>query len=163
MLDGRDVIFYYLRKKLKRIFGDHYKYTTANYFFNDCTRATHSRYYDTLYDDSISSREHYERVVVTSGHERSIMNMIKGCCIPARYPWHLVDKVYIPVNYNDDFDWMFAVIVLQERTIHVYNSSWGSRCIKSPFEIQKMAVMLSTYLLDSGFFKKNISNRLVKA
>ncbi|PHU19214.1 hypothetical protein BC332_10365 [Capsicum chinense] len=41
---------------------------------------------------------------------------------PAGLPWYLVDEVYIPINYVDEFHWVLAVVVLKERHIRVYDS-----------------------------------------
>ncbi|PHT70293.1 hypothetical protein T459_25397 [Capsicum annuum] len=46
------------------------------------------------------------------------------------------------------------VIDVQERLIHVYGSLTSKRKKEPPIEIQKLAVMLPTYLLDNGFYDK---------
>ncbi|PHT93957.1 hypothetical protein T459_01839 [Capsicum annuum] len=50
-------------------------------------------------------------------NEECLINIIKGFSIPAGLPWHLVDEVYIPINYGDEFHWVLAFVVLKERRI----------------------------------------------
>ena len=46
------------------------------------------------------------------------------------------------------------MIVLKERLIRVYDSLSSKRKKEPPIEIQKLAVMLSTYLSDNDFYDK---------
>ncbi|PHT30053.1 hypothetical protein CQW23_30358 [Capsicum baccatum] len=55
-------------------------------------------------------------------NEECLINIIKGFSILVDIPWHLVDEVYIPINYGDEFHWVLAVVVLKERHIRVYDS-----------------------------------------
>ncbi|PHT52967.1 hypothetical protein CQW23_07429 [Capsicum baccatum] len=57
-----------------------------------------------------------------SRNEKCLINIIKGFSILDGLPWHLVDEVYIPINYGDEFHWVLAVIVLKNRRIRVYDS-----------------------------------------
>ncbi|KAF3662464.1 hypothetical protein FXO38_11165 [Capsicum annuum] len=50
-------------------------------------------------------------------NEECLINIIKGFSIPPGLPWHLVDEVYIPINYGDEFHWVLAFVVLKERRI----------------------------------------------
>ena len=52
---------------------------------------------------------------------------MKGFSIPVGLPWHLVDDVYIPINYDGDFHWVLVVVELNKRLIRVYDSSLGTR------------------------------------
>ncbi|KAF3637407.1 60S ribosomal protein L30 [Capsicum annuum] len=36
-------------------------------------------------------------------NEECLINIIKGFSITAGLPWHLIDEVYIPINYGDEF------------------------------------------------------------
>ncbi|KAF3633196.1 putative protein EIN4-like [Capsicum annuum] len=76
--------------------------------------------------------------------------------IPAGLPWHLVDKVYIPINYDDEFHWVLAVVILKERRIRVYDSILQRRHFGPSSEIQKMVKILPTYLDMSGFLDQKI-------
>ncbi|XP_015061027.1 uncharacterized protein LOC107007075 [Solanum pennellii] len=81
---------------------------------------------------------------------------MKGYAMPFGRPWHLTDDVYVPVNSDAEFHWVFAVVALKERCIKVYDSmSSNSSNRKLSSEIQKMATMLPKYLELSGFFAQN--------
>ncbi|PHT32411.1 hypothetical protein CQW23_28748 [Capsicum baccatum] len=91
-----------------------------------------------------------------SRNEECLINIIKGFSILAGLPWHLVDEVYIPINYGDEFHWVLAVVVLKERRIQVYDSMSRRRHSGSLSEIQKLAKILPTYLDMSGFLDQKI-------
>ncbi|WMV34494.1 hypothetical protein MTR67_027879 [Solanum verrucosum] len=80
------------------------------------------------------------------------MNIINGFEIPAGLRWHSCDDVYIPVNCDEQFHWVLAVVVLKKRLIRVYDSASGSRRKFYSGDIKKLSLMLPTYLQDSGFF-----------
>ncbi|XP_069155846.1 uncharacterized protein [Solanum lycopersicum] len=149
-----DVIFYYLRKKSKQRSMDQYRYTTINCLFKSHINKAYSRYYNSHADDTISTQEHMIHAAVVSVHERSIINIINGFSIPAALPWHLVNEVYIPVNCDENFHWVLAVVVLKERLIRVYDSTSGSRKRVHFADIKKLSQILPNYLHDSGFFEK---------
>ncbi|PHT94157.1 hypothetical protein T459_02039 [Capsicum annuum] len=58
---------------------------------------------------------YYQQQLEVSQNEEYLINIIKVFSIPAGLPWHLVDEVYISINYGDEFHWVLAVIVLKER------------------------------------------------
>ncbi|PHU02548.1 hypothetical protein BC332_27799 [Capsicum chinense] len=89
-------------------------------------------------------------------NEECLINIIKGFRIPAGLPWNLVDEVYIPINYGDEFHWVLAVIVLKERRIQVYDSMSRRRRSGSSFEIQNLAKILPTYVDMSGFLDRKV-------
>ncbi|PHT38660.1 hypothetical protein CQW23_22233 [Capsicum baccatum] len=103
-----DVIFYYLRKKAKLQTQEQYRYTTGNYLYKVYINNTYDRY--------------CQQQSEVSRNEECLINTIKGFSIPAGLPWHLVNKVYIPINCGDEFHSVLAVIVLKERRIRVYDS-----------------------------------------
>lgn len=121
-----DVILYYFRKKSKIMFSDRYRYTATMCIFSKWISATHARYYNAKDDNEIDTQEFIELIFANSKNERSITNIIKGYRIPAGTPWYLVDEVYVPMNCDDDFHWVLAVIVLRERLIRLYDSFVGS-------------------------------------
>ncbi|PHU06761.1 hypothetical protein BC332_23250 [Capsicum chinense] len=88
--------------------------------------------------------------------EEFLINIIKGFSIPAGLPWHLVDEIYITINYGDEFHWVLAVIILKERHIRVYDSILGRRHSRTSSEIQKLAKILSTYLHISVFLDQKV-------
>ncbi|PHT45561.1 hypothetical protein CQW23_14719 [Capsicum baccatum] len=91
-----------------------------------------------------------------SQNEECLINIIKGFNIPDDLPWHLVDKVYIPINYGDEFHWMLAVVVIKERRIRVYDSMSQRRHSGPSSEIQKLAKILPTYLNMSVFLDQKV-------
>lgn len=105
-------------------------------------------------DDSLHTQEHVDRASVVSVYERSIINIIKGFEIPDALPWHLVDEVYIPINCDQEFHWVLAVVELKKRVIRVFDSSICTRKKVISHEIKMLSKMLPFYLLDSGFFEE---------
>ncbi|KAF3663034.1 hypothetical protein FXO37_12203 [Capsicum annuum] len=94
-------------------------------------------------------------------NEECLINIIKGFSIPAGLPFHLVYKVYIPINFGDEFHWVLAVVILKERCIRVYDSMSRRRRSGPWSEIQKLAKILPTYLDMSGFLdQKYLSDGL---
>ncbi|PHT51070.1 hypothetical protein CQW23_10817 [Capsicum baccatum] len=89
-------------------------------------------------------------------NEECLINIIKGFSISAGLPWHLVDEVYIQINYGDEFHWVLAVVILKERRIRVYDSMSRRRHSGLSSEIQKLAKILSTYLDMSGFLHQKV-------
>ncbi|PHU01127.1 hypothetical protein BC332_30914 [Capsicum chinense] len=71
-------------------------------------------------------------------------------------PWHLVDEVYMPMNYSDEFHWVLAVVVLKECRFRVYESMSRKRRFGPSSEIQKLAKILPTYLDMSGFLDQKV-------
>ncbi|KAG5596727.1 hypothetical protein H5410_037959 [Solanum commersonii] len=104
-------------------------------------------------DDNLSTQEHMARGSVVSGFERSLINIINGFEIPVGLSWHSCDDVYILMNCDGQFHWVLAVVVLKKRLIRVYNSAYGSRRKIYSEDIEKLSLMLPTYLQDSGFYE----------
>ncbi|PHU13769.1 hypothetical protein BC332_14974 [Capsicum chinense] len=88
--------------------------------------------------------------------EECLINIIKDFNILAGLPWPLVNEVYIPINYGDEFYWVLIFIILKERHIRVYDSMSGRRNSTPTLEIQKLARILPTYLDINGFLDKMI-------
>ncbi|KAF3619067.1 hypothetical protein FXO38_33091 [Capsicum annuum] len=105
-------------------------------------------------DTVLSSQHDYAQSIVVAQNKEAIRNIIKKFCISTGLPWHLVDGVYVPLNYNKKFHWVLVIIALKDRRIRVYDSLSKLRNMKSSVEIHKFVVMLSTYLSDSEFFKE---------
>ncbi|PHT38060.1 hypothetical protein CQW23_21633 [Capsicum baccatum] len=57
----------------------------------------------------------YAESVVVADNENAVNNIIKRFFIPTGLPWHLVDEVYVPINCNQNFHWVLAVIALKNR------------------------------------------------
>ncbi|PHT43038.1 hypothetical protein CQW23_17063 [Capsicum baccatum] len=147
-----NVVFYYLRKKAKLDTTSEYRYTTVNCVFMSYIHDTYTHYHRSHSEIDLSS--HVENVcsMKVALVERSICEIMQGICIPAGIPWHLIDEVYVPINYKGSFHWVLAVIVLKKRSIRAYDSMKGHRGHAD--EIKELAEILLTYLTISDFFKK---------
>ncbi|PHU29787.1 hypothetical protein BC332_01880 [Capsicum chinense] len=135
-----DVIFYYLQKKAKLQTQEQYRYTTGNYLYKVYINNAYDRY--------------CQQQPKVSRNEECLINIIRGFSISAGLPWHLIDKVYIPINCGDEFHWVLAAVVLKERRIRVYDSMSRRRCSGLSSEIQKLDKILPTYLDMSVFWIK---------
>ncbi|PHT32120.1 hypothetical protein CQW23_28457 [Capsicum baccatum] len=90
------------------------------------------------------------------GPPKSSMSQKRGFSIPTGLSWHLVDEVYIPINYGDEFQWMLAIVILKESCIRVYDSMLQRKRSGPLSEIQKLDKILSTYLDMSGFLDQKV-------
>ncbi|PHT86677.1 hypothetical protein T459_08783 [Capsicum annuum] len=130
------------------------KFTTTNCVFKNFIVKTYSNYYEDDTDTVITTQQDYAQFVDVILNEDGITNIIKGYCMPSDLPCHQVDEMYIPINCNEKFHWVLAVIALKDKCIRVYDSLSSLRNMKSINEINKLTVMLSTYLSDSRFFEE---------
>ncbi|KAF3675270.1 hypothetical protein FXO38_04827 [Capsicum annuum] len=89
-------------------------------------------------------------------HKNNTDTRQTGFSIPAGLLWHLVNEVYIPINYGDEFYWVLAFVVLKEKRIQVYDSMSRRRHSGPSFEIQKLTKILPTYLDISGFLDQKV-------
>ncbi|KAF3647040.1 hypothetical protein FXO38_18846 [Capsicum annuum] len=131
-----DVIFYHLRKKSKLRSDQDYRFTTTNYFFKNYIDKTYSIYYEDDTDTVLTTQQDYVESVHVVLIEEAITHIIKGYCMPSGLPWHQVDEVYVPINCNENFHWVLAVIALKDKRIRVYDSLSRRRSTKSITEIQ---------------------------
>ncbi|PHT38949.1 hypothetical protein CQW23_22522 [Capsicum baccatum] len=130
------------------------KYTTTSCFFKSYVEKTHTRYYPAEPAVELLTQQDYAESIMVAKNEDSIANIIHGFCMPAGLPWYMIDEVYVPINCGKEFHWVLAVIVLKERLIRVYDSLSSKRKKEPHIEIQKLVVMLPTYLSDNGFYDK---------
>ncbi|PHT93062.1 hypothetical protein T459_00944 [Capsicum annuum] len=98
-----DVIFYHLRKKSKIQLGDNYRYTTTSCFFKTYVEKTHTRYYPAEPAVDLSTQQDYAESIMVAKNEDAIANIIQGFCMPAGLLWYMVDEVYVPINFDNDF------------------------------------------------------------
>ncbi|KAF3672545.1 putative protein EIN4-like [Capsicum annuum] len=137
-----DVILYYLRKKAKLQTQEQYIYTIGNCLYK-------------VYVNNVYDRYCQQQPKVFLNKE-CLINIINGFSIPAGFPWHLVDEVYIPINYGDKFYWVLVVVVLKEKRIRVYDSTLQRKYSRPLSEIQKLAKILPTYLDMRGFLDQKV-------
>ncbi|PHU28987.1 hypothetical protein BC332_01080 [Capsicum chinense] len=154
LVDHIDMIFYHLRKKSKLRTDQEYRFTTTNFFFKNYVEKTYHRYYPNDSDTVLSTQQDYAEFVGVTDKENAVNNIIKGFSIPVGLPWHLVDEVYVPINYNQNFYGVLTVIALKDRCIRVYDSLSNQKNMNSSPEIHKLAAMLPTFLPDSEFFEQ---------
>ncbi|PHU25048.1 hypothetical protein BC332_03380 [Capsicum chinense] len=124
-------------KKSKLRNDQDYRFTTTNYFFKSYIVKTYSNYYEDDTDTIITTQQDYTQSVDVVLNEDAITNIIKGYCMPSGLPWHQVDEVYVPINCNDKFYWVLAVIALKDGRIRVYDSLSNLRNMESINEINK--------------------------
>ncbi|PHU02691.1 hypothetical protein BC332_27942 [Capsicum chinense] len=123
-------------------------------FFKTYVEKTHTCYYPTEPTVELSTQQDYAESIVVAKNEDAITNIIHGFYMRSRLPWYMVDEVYVPINCGKIFYWVLAVIFLKERLIPVYDSLSSKKEKEPPIEMQKLAVLLPTYLLDNGFYDK---------
>ncbi|PHU05089.1 hypothetical protein BC332_25911 [Capsicum chinense] len=121
----------------------------------DLSEDNNARFQMKMVYDLLNHRYCQHQPKVTQ-NEDCLINIIKGFNISAGLPWHLVDKVYIPINCGDEFHWVLAVVILKERRIRVYDSMSRRRCSRLSSEIQKLAKILPTYLDMSGLLDQKV-------
>ncbi|PHU11909.1 hypothetical protein BC332_18839 [Capsicum chinense] len=95
-------------------------------------------------------------------NEECLINIIKGFSIPASLPWHLVNEVYIPINYGDEFHWVLAVVVLKERRIRVYDSMDCGPFVTAYAEYLSDGLQVPNDGLDAGLLRKRYAALLWK-
>ncbi|PHU26142.1 hypothetical protein BC332_04474 [Capsicum chinense] len=111
---------------------------------------------DVQYARATEEQHELKKQPEVSRNDECLINIFKGFSIPAGLPWHLVNEVYIPINCDDEFHWVLAVIVLNERRIRVYDSMPQRRRFEPSFEIQNLAKILPTYLDMSDFLDQKV-------
>ncbi|KAF3616631.1 hypothetical protein FXO37_35014 [Capsicum annuum] len=86
--------------------------------------------------------------------EECLINIIKGFSIPAGLPWHLVDEVYIPINYGDEFHWVLAIVILKERDCSFFVAAYA--------EYLSDELQVPNDVLDAGLLCKGYIALLLK-
>ncbi|PHU00829.1 hypothetical protein BC332_30616 [Capsicum chinense] len=137
-----DAIFYYLQKKAKLQTQELYRYTIGNCMYKVYINNAYNRY--------------CQQQPEVSRNKECLIDIIKGFSILDGLPWDLVDEVYIPINYGDEFHWALAISILKERRIRVHDLISRKRHSQQLSEIQKLAKTLPTYLDMSGFLDQKI-------
>ncbi|KAF3667544.1 hypothetical protein FXO37_09979 [Capsicum annuum] len=140
-------------EKSKQQKDQEYRYTTVNCLFKTYIDATYKRYFEYAAGDSISTQDDYKKTCFVASNEGALINIIKGFNIPAALPCHLVDDVYVPVNYDENFHRVLVVISLKKRCIRVYDSMLSSQHREPSYKIKRLSEMLPTYISYSGLLE----------
>ncbi|PHT55704.1 hypothetical protein CQW23_04190 [Capsicum baccatum] len=112
-----------------------------SYFRKSCFE----KYLDLPEDNNARFQMYCQQQPEVFRNEECLINIFKGFSISAGLPWHLVNEVYIPINCDDEFHWVLAVIVLNERRIRVYDSMSQRRHFEPSFEIQNLDKMANPF------------------
>ncbi|PHU15150.1 hypothetical protein BC332_16355 [Capsicum chinense] len=147
-LKGKDEYYTAKHADLKPTLDFVVAHPVKKHWFYDMAKSSN------CWNDKIDLSSHVENIrsIKVASIEKSICEIMQGLCILAGISWHLIDKVYVPINYKGSFHWVLTVIVLKERCILVYDSMKGHRGHTD--KIKELAEMLSTYLTISDFFEK---------
>lgn len=132
------------------------RYTIADYFFKIYIDKVYKNYYPAIGDKVLPTQNAFARASVVTQYEESLFNTIKRLSTLSDLPWHLIDEVFVLINYDNEFYWVLRVIALKERCIRVYDSMSSSRNREQSSEVQKLAIMLSSYLQYSNFFEQKV-------
>ncbi|PHU07262.1 hypothetical protein BC332_23751 [Capsicum chinense] len=121
--------------------------------------ATVEKHNITVDNPSIASKEeekvkYCQQQPEVSQNEECIINIIKGFSIPAGLTWHLINEVYIPINYGEEFHWVLVVVVLKERRIRVYDSMDCSLFVAAYAEYLSDGLQIPNNRLDFGLLQK---------
>lgn len=132
------------------------RYTIADYFFKIYIDKVYKNYYPAIGDKVLPTQNAFARASVVTQYEESLFNTIKRLSTLSDLPWNLIDEVFVLINYDNEFYWVLRVIALKERCIPVYDSMSSSRNREQSSEVQKLAIMLSSYLQYSNFFEQKV-------
>ncbi|KAF3615207.1 hypothetical protein FXO38_20117 [Capsicum annuum] len=77
---------------------------------------------------------YYQKQPEVFRNEKCLTNIIKGFSIPAGLPWHLVDEVYILINYGDEFHWVLAIVFLKERDCSIFVAAYAE-CMRDGLQV----------------------------
>ncbi|KAM6548269.1 hypothetical protein CsatB_019945 [Cannabis sativa] len=105
-----DVIFYYLRKKVKYSTATNMKITTTDCYFNSSIRSLHEKY--------VSMNE--QMSLVHSKHQ--IAHFIKGKRLRCGTRWSQADHVLLLVHIKIVSHWVMGGVDMKSRIIYLYNS-----------------------------------------
>ncbi|KAM3267170.1 hypothetical protein P3S67_032634 [Capsicum chacoense] len=147
---------YNLRKKYKNKNFPSKRYTTTNYFFKVYIDKAYVNYYDADAGNELATQDASAKTDEVADMEMTLINTIKGSSPRIGQPWHLIDEVFVPINCDGAFHWILTVIELQDRCIRVYDSMASSRKRTQTSEIEKLAVMIPTYLQLNNFFEQKV-------
>ncbi|KAF3651948.1 hypothetical protein FXO38_16365 [Capsicum annuum] len=114
-----DVIMYYLRKKYKNKNFPITRYTTTDCFFKVYIDKAYVNYYNEDVAKDLATQDVFFRTDEVVDMKMSLINIIKGLSTRAGQPWHMFNKVFVPINCDSVFHWVLTVISLKDRCIRV--------------------------------------------
>ncbi|XP_050210879.1 uncharacterized protein LOC126661128 isoform X2 [Mercurialis annua] len=127
-----DVLFYYLRKKIKT---ENIRCATTDNFFDRRMQAIYDLY--------------SKKGDTTFVSEKNTVSLyMKGGFMRCNTKWSDVDDVLIPINCKKDWHWILARLNFKDRCIYVYNSLRSARQDKSANEYVKCYSELVPILLE---------------
>ncbi|KAM3235994.1 hypothetical protein P3L10_016031 [Capsicum annuum] len=147
---------YHLWKKYKNKNFPINRYTIADCFFKVYIDKAYVNYYKADVGKDFATQDASAKTDEVADMEMSLINTIKGFSPRAGHPCHLVNEFFIPINCVSAFHWLLTVIDLKDQCIHVYDSMTSSRKRTKTRVIEKLAVMILTYLQYSDFFKQKV-------
>ncbi|PHU05408.1 hypothetical protein BC332_26230 [Capsicum chinense] len=130
MAQHLDVILYYLKKYKNKNFSTN-RYTTTVCFLKVYIDKVYVNYYNPDVGKELATQDAFARTNEASQMEMSLINPIKGLNAP-------------------------AVISLKDQCIHMYDSMDSARKRTQTSEIQKLVVILPTYLQYNNFFEQKV-------
>ncbi|KAF4384302.1 hypothetical protein F8388_004535 [Cannabis sativa] len=129
-----DIIFYYLRKKIKYSAEPKIKVTTTDCLFCSSITSLYDKFVEKNNDISMLSLSH------------NVAQYIRGGKILYATPWHLVDHVVMPINVKLQDHWIYGRLNIAEPRIYLYNSLRSGRYMTAAKEACKpFSVILPYY------------------
>ncbi|PHU14715.1 hypothetical protein BC332_15920 [Capsicum chinense] len=115
------------RKKYKNKNFPSKRYTITDCFFKVYIDKAYVNYYDADAGNELATQNTSAKTDEVAAMEMTLINTIKEFIPRAGQPWHLVDEVFVPINYDGAFHWILIVIALKDRCIRVYYSMASSQ------------------------------------
>ncbi|KAF4382021.1 hypothetical protein G4B88_006653 [Cannabis sativa] len=130
-----DVVFYYLRKKIKQDDTLNQRITTTDCLFDQVMWNSYNQF---LKSGSNPSKIDFDNV---------ILRYIVGEYLFCNTPWVLTDHVLIYVNIQKQKHWILVHFDIKERMLNVYNSMSGALNKKRALDhVKAYSTMLPFYL-----------------
>ena len=139
-----------MRKKAKYDVDSRYKYTTLDCMFTFKISSIWKKYEDLDSNVCCADEEHF------------IGDYTRGYKVHAGIPWHLVDRVFIPVNVKENFRWALTVLSLNDRHVYVYGfyrAAGHDAAIRK--EVIKLAQLIPLKLTMYDYYKNRGLDRSV--
>ncbi|KAM3355997.1 hypothetical protein P3S68_022711 [Capsicum galapagoense] len=96
---------YYLTKKYKNKNFPITRYTTTDFFFKVYIDKAYVNYYNEDVAKDLATQDVFFRTDEVVDMKMSLINIIKGLSTRPGQPWHMFNKVFIPINCDSVFHW----------------------------------------------------------